>query len=81
LALSVSCFAFTLLGIPLGVRSRRKESSIGVLISLVLVFFFYFFIIVADALIGHPEFRPDLIIWIPVLLAEIVGAIMIRRLN
>ena len=40
LALSLSCFAFTLLGIPLGLRSKRKESSVGVGIALALVFVF-----------------------------------------
>jgi lipopolysaccharide export system permease protein len=81
LALSLSCFAFTLLGIPLGMRSKRKESSIGVGVSLLLVFLFYLFIIVAEAMVGHPEFHPDLIIWAPVVLAEIAGFIMIQRYN
>jgi lipopolysaccharide export system permease protein len=67
LALSLSCFAFTLLGIPLGMRSKRKESSVGVGISLLLVFVFYLFIIIANSLVGRPQFRPDLIVWIPVL--------------
>ena len=39
LALSLSCFAFTILGIPLGMRSKRKESSLGILISLLVGFF------------------------------------------
>ncbi len=81
LALSLSCFAFTLLGIPLGMRSKRKESSVGVGISLLLVFVFYLFIIVANSLVGYPQFRPDLIVWIPVLLAEVAGFLMIRRVN
>lgn len=80
LALSLSCFAFTLLGIPLGMKSHRKETSIGFAISIVLVFFFYFFIIIADSLVGHPELRPDLIIWIPVLLSEIIGFLLLRRM-
>jgi lipopolysaccharide export system permease protein len=81
LALALSCFAFTLLGIPLGMRSKRRESSIGIAISLLLVFFFYLFIIVANSLVGHPELRPDLIVWIPVALAEFVGFALISRLN
>ncbi len=79
LALAFSCFAFTLLGIPLGMKSRRRESSIGVLISLCVVFFFYLFIIVADALVRHPQFRPDLIIWFPVVCGEIAGFYLIKR--
>ncbi len=81
LALSLSCLAFVLIGMPLGLKSRRKESSIGVGISLMLVFMFYFFIILADSLVGHPEMRPDLIVWFPVFLAEILGFYLIQRSN
>ena len=81
LALSLSCFAFTLLGIPLGMRSKRKESSVGIGLSLLLVFVFYLFIIVANALVGSPQLRPDLIVWIPVLLFEVIGFWLIRRVN
>jgi lipopolysaccharide export system permease protein len=79
--LSLSCFAFSLLGIPLGMKSRRKESSVGIAISLLLVFLYYFFVIVADSLVRHPQFRPDLIVWIPVVTAEVVGFLLIRRAN
>jgi lipopolysaccharide export system permease protein len=78
-ALALSCFAFTLLGIPLGLKSHRKESSIGIGISLLVVFFFYFFLILADSLVGHPQYRSDLIIWIPILLAEAAGFILLSR--
>jgi len=81
LALSLTCFALPLLGIPLAMKSRRKESSVGIAISLGLVFMYYFFIILADALIDHPGARPDLIIWIPVLGFEIAGFFSIRRIN
>ena len=81
MALSLSCFAFTLLGVPLGLRSRRKESSVGVAVSLLIIFIFYFFMMVAKATTAHPELRPDLIVWIPVLVAEVLGLGLIRRAN
>lgn len=81
LALSLSCFAFTLLAIPLAMRSKRKESSVGIGISLLLVFFFYLFIIIANSLVKHPEYRPDLIVWIPVVGAQIAGFFLIRRMR
>ena len=81
LGLSVSCFAFTLLGIPLAMKSRRRESSVGIGISLLLVFCFYFFIILAESLVGSPRWRPDLIIWIPIVFAECLGFILIQRTN
>jgi len=81
LAVSMSVFAFTLIGIPLGMKSRRKESSVGVGISLALVFFFYLFTIIANAMIGHPNLRPDMIVWLPVLICEILGFILIFKNN
>ena len=73
LALALSCFSFTLLGVPLGIRTHRKESSIGIAVALVLLFFFYLFIIISDALVDRPDWRPDLIPWIPVLGCQLIG--------
>ena len=81
LAVALACFAFAMLGIPLGMKSRRKESSIGIMVSLVLVMLFYLFIIIASNLTNKPELRPDLIVWIPVLVAEGLGAYLIHRAN
>jgi len=81
LALSLSCFAFTILGIPLGMRSKRRESSVGVGVSLLVVFLFYLFIVIADSQVNNPQVHPDLIIWIPVVLAEVIGFLLIRRMN
>jgi lipopolysaccharide export system permease protein len=79
LALALSCFSFTLLAIPLGIRSRRKESSIGIGLALVLLFLFYLFIIISDALVDRPEWRPDMIPWIPVLGLQITGFILMHK--
>jgi len=79
LALAMSCFSFTLLAIPLGIRSRRKESSIGIGLALVLLFLFYLFIIISDALVDRPEWRPDMIPWIPVLTCQILGVLLMRK--
>jgi lipopolysaccharide export system permease protein len=81
MALSTGCFGFTLLGIPLGIRSRRKESSVGVGLSLGILFLFYFFMILARSMAKFPEWMPDLIVWLPLLLAEISGLILIQRAN
>lgn len=80
-ALSLSCFAFVLLGVPLGLKSHRKESSVGIGISLLLAFAFYFFVILADSLVDRPQYRPDLIQWIPIIVAELIGLALIRRTN
>lgn len=79
LALALSCFSFTLLAIPLGIRSHRKESTIGIGIALVLLFFFYMFIILSDAMVDRPEWRPDMIPWIPVLGCQFLGFLLMQK--
>ncbi len=79
LALALSCFSFTLLAIPLGIRSHRKESSIGIGMALVLLFCFYLFIIIADAMVDRPEWRPDMIPWIPVLASQLAGCLLLYK--
>jgi len=81
LALSASCFSFLLLGIPLGIRSHRRESSIGVGISLLIVFVFYLFIVVAETMAKHPAWHPDIFTWVPVFLCVALGGVLIRRMN
>lgn len=79
LALAISCFSFALLAIPLGIRAHRKESSIGIGMALVLMFLFYLFIIISDALVDRPEWRPDMIPWIPVLGCQAIGFLLMQK--
>jgi lipopolysaccharide export system permease protein len=81
LVLSASCLAFAMLGIPLGISAHRKESSIGIGLSLLLVANFYLFIVVAESLDKHPEWYPHLITWCPVLISMSLGAFLIQRNN
>jgi lipopolysaccharide export system permease protein len=81
LALSFSCFAFAMLAIPLGIKAHRKESSVGMGISLILVFNFYLFILIAEGLEKRPDLNPHLINWLPVLLSFYVGTVLLNRHN
>ncbi len=79
LALSGACLSFIFMGIPLGIRSHRKESSFGIGMSLVMVFLFYLFIMLAQQMASYPVFRPDLMNWIPIVLSLLLGIFMIRH--
>jgi lipopolysaccharide export system permease protein len=81
MAMAFSCFAMTLIGIPLGMRSKRRESSVGVLVSLLVIFCFYLFIMVAKSMASQPGLYPDLFVWIPVVVAEAGGLWLIRRMS
>lgn len=81
ICLSLSPFMFTIIAIPLGIRSHRKESSIGMVMSLAIMFVYYLFIILSDTFEKNPEIYPWLLPWIPIILGQIAGIIMIRRAN
>ena len=80
LSLSAACVAFVFIGVPFGIRSHRRESSVGIAISLLLVLVFYIFIILADAV--HEDFgHAWMLCWLPVALALGIGTRLINRLN
>ncbi len=79
ISIAVGCFSFMLIGIPLGVKSHRKETSVGMITSLVIVFAYYTFIVIAKALAAYPWLHPNLILWIPLIIAQFIGLWLIRR--
>lgn len=79
--LSVSCFMFVLLGVPLGIKAHRKESSIGVAMGLLLFFSFYLFVVVAENMAQRPEYSPELIIIAPVIISIFISLRLINRAN
>src|SRR5437762_2005253 len=76
-----SCVAFALVGVPLGVTAHRRETTIGVLFSLVIAISYFLFVIIADTLRGNPKVHPELLVWFPNLLFIVLGVVLFIRLS
>jgi len=80
-SLALAPLAFVLLGIPLGIQSHRKESSVGIAMSLGIMLLFFLLTILAESTANRPHWRPDIIVWSPTIVFLIAGVFLSRRMH
>jgi lipopolysaccharide export system permease protein len=76
----ISCLAFALIGVPLGVTAHRRETSIGFAMGLIVAVSYFLFVIIGDTLRSNPKVHPELLVWFPNVLFLVLGAFLFRRL-
>jgi len=79
-ALAFSIFAMVLLAVPLGIKASRSETFVNLVIALALAMSYYMFVLLIERLFNNtPSVRPDILIWIPNLVFETIGMILIYK--
>ncbi|MBE6355840.1 MAG: YjgP/YjgQ family permease [Lentisphaerae bacterium] len=81
IAFALSPIAFLLMGMPLAIRTSRRETSIGLFISVVLAAVYFFSIILFESLDKFSWMYPQYLLWIPNIIFQILGAIMTYKIS
>ena len=76
---AMASICFVLVGIPLGIRSQRKESTVGMAISLAVSLGFYVLVILMLSAEEMYWIHPEFVIWLPVALCLALAAKFVRK--
>ena len=82
LALPVACFALGMVGIPLGITTRKGGKSSGYIMAIVLAFFVYYLAyITLTGMARQRTISPEMSAWLPNTFFFIVSAVFLIRLE
>ena len=76
-----ACLVLMLVGVPLGMSSKRGGKSTGFVLTIMLVFLYYFASSVGIALATQGKLSPFLGVWGANLIFAIVGAILLQQMS
>ena len=77
---SLAVITFVLIGIPLAITAQRRETSIGIAISICVAFTYFIFIVVADNVKGNASLHPEILVWLPNFIYLTLGGTLFYRL-
>ena len=78
---SLAVLSFALIGVPLGIKVSRRETTANLGLAVLLAGGWYFFTIMIGWLDQHPEYRPDLLLWLPNLICLGLSLWLFYRLD
>ena len=80
-ATAFAVFTFALIGVPLGIKVSRRETSANLGVALALAMTYYFLTVIIGWLENRPALRPDLLTWLPNLIFLGVGLWLFWRVD
>lgn len=78
-SLAFSAFAFVLIGIPLGITTRRAERSVGFGVSLGIIIAYYVLAVACESLALKGKANPAAALWIPNITLILLSAFLVWR--
>jgi lipopolysaccharide export system permease protein len=81
LNMALAIFSFALIGVPLGIKVSRRETSANLGVAVVLALAYYCLIVAIGWLDHHPELHPEILLWVPNVVFICLGLVFLRRLN
>jgi lipopolysaccharide export system permease protein len=81
LNMALAIISFALVGVPLGIRVSRRETSANLGIAVLLALAYYCIIDAIKLLDNHPEYHPEILLWVPNMLFLCLGLWLLSRLD
>lgn len=81
LSVAAGVLAFALIGVPLGIKMQRKETSANLGLAVVLALAYLFFQMIIDWSQRRPELHPELLVWLPCAVFAALGLWLFWRLD
>jgi lipopolysaccharide export system permease protein len=75
-SLAFAVLSFAIVGVPLGIQTRRKETSANLGVALLLVMGFYLLLNSARWVTSDPAHHPELLLWLPNVAFQALGGWM-----
>ncbi len=81
IAFAMSCITFVVVGIPLAIQTQRRETAVGIFLTILIVLFYMVLGAVARALKTKAGLYPEVISWAPNIIFQALGAWLFYRSN
>lgn len=78
-AMAASVFSLALFAVPLGIRVSRTETHANFAVALAIAMSYYIVLVVIGWTEDSPRMRPDLLVWLPNFVAQLLGFWLLGR--